>query len=133
LIGAIAKIVLTYTLTGIASFNIKGAAIGTVAAYVVASILNIIAVKRLTGVKFDIMLTYVKPVASALTMSGVVWVSYRILFGFFGNVLSTLVSILIGVAVYCTMLFITKSVRKEELRALPKGGKILNLINKIKK
>ncbi len=132
-IGALVKVVLTYTLTGIQDINVKGAAIGTVAAYIVASTLNIIAVKRITGVKFDLMLTFVKPVASALVMSGMVWLSYRILFGFFGNALSAMISILIGVVVYCAMLFVTKSIRKEELKALPKGGKILNLINKIKK
>ena len=79
------------------------------------------------------MLTYVKPIVSALTMSAIVWVTYRILFGFFGNAVSTLLAILTGVVVYCTMLFITKSIRKEELKALPKGGKILNLINRVKK
>jgi stage V sporulation protein B len=79
------------------------------------------------------MLTFVKPVASALVMSGMVWLSYRILFGFFGNALSAMISILSGVVVYCAMLFVTKSIRKEELKALPKGVKILNLINKIKK
>ena len=125
--------ILTYTLTGIESINVRGAAIGTVAAYIVASTLNIIAVKRLTGVKFDIMLSYVKPIVSALTMSAFVWASYRILFGFFGNSLSTILSVMIGVAAYCAMLFVTKSIRKEELKALPKGGKILNVINRVKK
>lgn len=132
-IGAIAKIVLTYTLTGVESINVKGAAIGTVAAYIVASSLNIIAVKRLTGVKFDITLTYLKPIVSALMMSAVVWFSYRIFFGYLGNAISTILAIAIGVVVYCMMLFITKAIRKEELKALPKGGKILNMINRVKK
>jgi len=133
LAGAVVKVVLTYTLTGISSINVQGAAIGTVGAYIVASAMNIIAVKRLTGVKFDIMLTFVKPITSALIMSAAVWVSFRILFGFFGNALSTVLAILIGVAVYCAMLFATKSIKKEELRFLPKGGKIINLMNRFKK
>lgn len=132
-IGAIVKVVLTYTLTGIESINVKGAAMGTVAAYIVASSLNIVAVKRITGVKFDFMLTYVKPIVSALTMSAAVWVSYRILYGYFGNALSTMVAVLIGVAVYCVMLFVTKAIKKEELRFLPKGGKIMNLLGKVKR
>lgn len=132
-IGAIVKVILTYTLTGVESINVKGAAMGTVAAYIVASSLNIIAVKRYTGVKFDFMLTYVKPVASALVMSAAVWISYRILLGFFGNALSTMLAVMIGAAVYCAMLFATKSIKKEELKSLPKGGKILNLMNKFKK
>jgi stage V sporulation protein B len=132
-IGAVAKVILTYTLTGVADINIRGAAIGTVAAYAIASALNAVAVKRLTGVKFDVMLCCVKPVASALAMSAVVWVAYRILFAFFGNALSTLLSVLLGVAVYCAMLFLTRSVRKEELKVLPKGGKLLNAINRFRK
>ncbi len=132
-IGAIVKVILTYTLTGVESINVKGAAMGTVAAYIIASSLNIIAVKRITGVKFDFMLTYVKPVVSALVMSAAVWISYRILFGFFGNALSTMLAVMIGAVVYCAMLFVTRSIKKEELKSLPKGGKILNLMNKFKK
>ena len=41
-IGAVFKFILTYTLTVIPSINVKGAAIGTVAAYATASILNLI-------------------------------------------------------------------------------------------
>ena len=132
-IGAIIKVILTYTLTGVNSINVRGAAIGTVAAYIVASTLNIIAVKKYTGVKFDFMLTYVKPVVSALVMSGTVWVSYRLLYGFFGNSLSTAIAVLIGALVYCVMLFVTKSIKQEELKFLPKSGKIINLLNRFKK
>ena len=132
-IGAIVKVILTYTLTGVDSINVKGAAMGTVAAYIVASSLNIMAVKKYTGVKFDIMLTYIKPITSALVMSAAVWISYRIFFGFFGNALSTVFAVLIGVTVYGVMLFVTKSIKKEELKVLPKGGKLLNIINKIKR
>lgn len=133
LIGAIAKVMITYALTGVHSINVRGAAIGTVAAYIIASSLNILAVKRITGVKFDVMLTYVKPVASALIMSAVVWASYRILFGFMGNAMSTILAVLIGAAVYCTMLVMTRSIKKEELAVLPKGGKILKFVDKFKK
>lgn len=131
-IGAIAKVVLTYTLTGIDSINVKGAAIGTVAAYIVASSLNIIAVKRYTGVKFDVQLTYIKPIISAVTMSAAVWVSYHLLFGFIGNGLSAVVSILIGASVYAAMLFITKSITNDEIKMLPKGGKLIQIMNKVK-
>ncbi|MDD4122241.1 MAG: polysaccharide biosynthesis protein [Eubacteriales bacterium] len=131
--GAAVKIVLTYTLTGIDSINVKGAAIGTVAAYMVASVLNIIAVKKYTGVRLDTTLTFIKPVGAALVMSASVWISYRILFGVFGNALSTVAAILIGAAVYCAMLFVTKAVKKEELKFLPKSEKILKFMNKIKR
>ena len=114
---------MTYSLTGVNSINVRGAAIGTVAAYIVASSLNIVAVKKYTGVKFDIMLTYVKPVASALVMSGIVWASYRVLYGFFGNALSTVIAVIIGGVVYCAMLFLTKSIKKRRIKGSPKRRK----------
>jgi Membrane protein involved in the export of O-antigen and teichoic acid len=131
-IGAIVKVILTYTLTGIGSINVKGAAIGTVAAYIVASTLNIMAVKRYTGVRFDVKLTYVKPVVSAIAMSAVVWMVYYLLFGTLGNALSTIISIMCGAVAYVMMLFVTKSITNEELKMLPKGGKLIQIMNKIK-
>ncbi len=132
-VGAIVKVILTYTLTGVDSINIRGAAMGTVAAYIVASTLNIMAVKKYTGVRFDIVLTYVKPLLAAFTMSAAVWISYHALIGFLGNALSTAIAVLIGVIVYGSMLVVTKSIQKEELRVLPKGAKILNLIDRLKR
>ena len=131
-IGAIVKIALTYTLTGIDSINVRGAAIGTVAAYIVASTLNIMAVKKYTGVKFDMMLTFMKPIVSALTMSAFVWGGYRILYGFLGNALSTVIAILIGAVVYAAMLFMTKAITNEEIKMLPKGNKLIKVFNRLK-
>ena len=62
LLGAAVKVVLTYTLTGIPSVNIKGAALGTVAAYMTASILNLIAVRKYTKAEFNFSRIVVKPV-----------------------------------------------------------------------
>lgn len=132
-IGALAKVAITYTLTGFMSINVKGAAIGTVVAYMVASSLNIMAVKKYTGARFDVMLTFVKPVTSALVMSGCVWGTYRLLYGFLGNGLSTVISILLGAVVYGVMLFATKAITNEELKLLPKGNKLINVLNKVKR
>ncbi len=54
IITGILKVILTYTLTSIPALNIKGAAIGTVLAFLVGSLLNIWYLKRLTGVKYEL-------------------------------------------------------------------------------
>ena len=71
-IGVIFKVILTFILTGIPAVNVKGAALGTVAAYATASVLNIIAVKRYTGASVDVMKTFGKPFLAALSMGAVV-------------------------------------------------------------
>ena len=51
-IGLIAKFVLTWVLTAIPFMNVKGAVIGSATTYLIAMILDIIAVKKYSGVKF---------------------------------------------------------------------------------
>ncbi|MBN7774161.1 putative polysaccharide biosynthesis protein [Clostridium aminobutyricum] len=133
LIGAIAKVIITYTLTGVEAINIKGAAIGTVAAYIIAATLNVVAVKKYTGAKFDLMLTYIKPFIAALAMSAGAWITHRILFGIMGNAMATIIAIGIAAMVYCIMLFITKAIKKDEIERLPKGKTMIRMADKFKR
>lgn len=130
LIGATAKIIITYTLTGIESINVRGAALGTVAAYILAATLNLIAVKRYTGVRFDVMITVVKPAVSVLIMSVCVLAIHRIALLPLGNALATLVAILVGGVVYVAMLFLTKSITEDEVLLLPKGKKLARIFRR---
>ncbi len=132
-IGAVAKVIITYTLTGVESINIKGAAMGTVAAYIIAATLNVMDVKKYTGAKFDFTLTYIKPIVSTLFMVVAAIFTHRVLFAFIGNALATLFAIGIAGAVYCVMLFITKSIEKEEVAKLPKGNTLIKIIDKFKR
>lgn len=131
-IGAIAKAIITYTLTGVPGINVKGAAIGTVVAYIIASTLNIMAVKKYTGTKFNITLTYVKPALSGLVMGAIVVICYRLLFGFLGNAISTILSIAVGAIVYVVMVLMAKAITDEEIKMLPKGKKLAKIINRFK-
>lgn len=133
LIGAIAKVILTYTLTGIEEINVKGAAIGTVVAYMIAATLNIMAVKKYTGAKFDFILTYIKPVIATLVMAGIAVFVHRVLFGITGNALATMIAICVAGSVYCVMIFATKSIKREEIVNLPKGNTLIKFFDKFKK
>ena len=162
-IGAGCKFVITFVLTGFPDINIKGAAVGTVSAYIIATILNYRAVKIYTGTRFNISLTFFRPIISALAMGGVVAAVYYGIQGAIGsstaslaqiaelahtasegfgrditdtilsNALATIIAILAGAAVYIVMLFVTRAIIPEELRLLPKGEKIYRLYKKITK
>ncbi|MDR3305857.1 MAG: polysaccharide biosynthesis protein, partial [Clostridiales Family XIII bacterium] len=84
-IGAAFKLVLTFTLTGTTLFNVKGAAIGTVAAYAVATLLNYRAVVTYTGTRFDPKLTFVRPLISVAAMGVVSAAVYYAAAGAAGN------------------------------------------------
>ncbi|MEG0919565.1 MAG: polysaccharide biosynthesis protein [Anaerovoracaceae bacterium] len=131
-IGVICKIIITYVLTGISSINVNGAAIGTVTAYAVAAILNIIAVKKYTGTPLNIGVTFIRPLISSVTMGVIVIAIYKLTFGLIGsNSIATLVSVAIGVVVYGIMIFATKSISVEEVSQLPKGDKIAKIVSKV--
>lgn len=129
--GAAAKIALTYILTGIPSINVKGAAIGTVSAYIIASILNLLAVKRFTGTRFDLSMIYLKPGLSALVMGAFAWGAHRLLLGLLGNALATALAILIAAFVYGWMLLKTGAITEDEIRTLPKGEKLAKIASRI--
>jgi stage V sporulation protein B len=132
--GAMVKIGVTWWLAGIYSVNVKGAAIGTVCAYMVAAILNILAVRRHTGTHFDLKMTFLKPGFSALVMGFAALGTYRMSYDFLGsNAFATVIAIGVGALVYVALLFLTRSVTREEVGKMPKGTKILALIDKFQR
>jgi len=157
-VGAGCKFVLTFFLTAIPQVNIQGAASGTVVAYAVATVLNYRAVRIYTGVRFNVKLTFLRPIISALVMGGVVAAVYYgiqhaignsaaslaglaefaseqlhkdMTVAIFANALTTIVAILVGIIVYILMLFVTRAISPEELRLLPKGEKLFRFYKKI--
>ena len=154
-IGACCKLVITYILTGLPLLNIKGAAMGTVTAYVVATVLNYRAVVVHTGTKFDIGLTFVRPVISAAVMGGAAAAVYYSIFNamagsaeslailaseqlhrelsaaILSNAVGVIAAIIIGIIAYIIMLFVSRAIKPEELRLLPKGEKLYQWYRKI--
>ena len=133
LIGMVFKIVITWVLVGIPSINVNGAAVGTVVAYIVAISLNMRAVKKYTGVKVDNTLTFVRPLISSVIMGVFAFGAYKLFMLAGHNSIATLLSVAVGGAIYVIMIFLTKSITKEELSVLPKGDKIAKLVDKFVK
>lgn len=130
-IGAVAKVVITYVLVGIRAFNVNGAPIGTIVCYVIASVLNIKAVEKYTGTKFDFDMTFGKPFVSAAAMGVVVFAAYKVVFLVVkSNTVATLLSICVGVAVYGALILLTKAITKDEIRRLPKGDKLVRILDR---
>ena len=132
LVGMLFKVVISYTLTGIASVNIIGSGIGTVSAYAVASIIEFIYIKKHMQLKLSPKEFIIKPLLTVITMFVVVKLSYGVTVGFLGNALATLISISIGGIVYGLVLLGIGVITKEELMSMPKGEKIYSILRKFK-
>ncbi len=131
-IGVVVKAIATYILTGIPNLNVQGAAIGSSMAYGVIGILNVIAVKKYTGTKFNVKLSVWKPCFSGIVMGVVVLGVYYACRNIIGNSLSTVLAIGIGAAVYGIMLLKTRAIEPHEIKLLPKGEKLAKLLIKFK-
>lgn len=127
-LGAVAKIGVTYVLLGIPSVNVKGAAIGTNAAYLIALLLNMRSLKKETGVRFDIGKTYLKPAAASLIMAVCVFAAYRILSVWMTNGPAVLASIALGVAAYSILAVRMGAVSREEFSAFPGGSFLMKIL-----
>lgn len=102
------KVIFNYTLTSVPALNIQGAAIGTVLAFTIGSLLNIIYLKKLTGVGYEYgRLLKIALVTTLMAVSA--YLSYHFLVGAdIKSHLATLLAMCTGVAVYGILLFIVK-------------------------
>ena len=134
LIGVTVKIIVTWFLTAIPAINILGAATGTVCAYIIASLLDLYAVKKYTGTTFSFKNIMVKPFISCAVMGIGTWGSYHLFYNLLdGSRLATVIAIMIAVIIYVIMIFVTKTITREEVAKLPKGDKLVKILDKFMK
>ena len=72
-----------------------------------------------------------KPIFVSAIMGTIVYFAYRILIGYAGNAISTIVSILIGVILYAILVLVTKMLTKEDIYMIPFGTKIYGILVKL--
>ena len=129
--GAVTKVIFNYVLIIIPAINVKGAVISTIACYVVASLLNLFALKRITKMRLNLMDLLFKPLFASLVMGAVCFGSYKGVFMVISsNTLATIVAVLISMAVYFFVMIFIKGILKEDLYMLPAGGKIVRICEK---
>lgn len=117
LIGCIVKVILTWILIPVKYLNIYGAVIGTISAYVIASILNIILLKGMLKIKLDLYDILIKPSYASIIMIITVMFSYNIIYKCtVSNGISCLLSIFIGGMIYGILVIVFKVFAIEEIK-----------------
>ena len=131
-IGMVFKIAISYTLTAIPEINVIGSALGTVTAYFVAAMLELIYIKKAMNMRLSVKTFFIKPLIIVLIMFISVKLSYSFMIGMLGNTLSTAVSIAIGGIIYIIFTIALGGIRKKELLSMPKGDKVYKVLKKLK-
>ncbi len=121
-----------YVLTAIPALNINGAAWASVLGFVTIGLFNLFAVKKLTGVTYDLKLSVVKPLVCGGIMYAVVVLVYKVCSMAFGNSISTIIAIGAGACVYGIALLKLHAIEPHEIEVLPKGKKLAALLKKLR-
>ncbi|MGI6452623.1 MAG: putative polysaccharide biosynthesis protein [Syntrophomonadaceae bacterium] len=121
LVTGVLKVIFNYSLTSIALLNIRGAALGTVFAFLVGSLLNIYYLRRLTGVVYEAG-RLVKISLATVLMGVLVVLAYQFLVSLqVYSHFATLLAILAGVLVYGVLLLITRELDIAMIKKIIKG------------
>ena len=135
--GGITKIVMNYILVGNPEINIHGAPVSTLCCYLVIVGLNLFFIWKYSVKKPRYLQLFAKPVLASVLMGITVWAAYgftnRALFGahsaYGANAIATMVSILVGVAVYAILVVALRILRAEDVRSIPHGEKLIKLLH----
>ena len=131
-LGAVVKFILNMILITNPNIGIYGASISS---FIYQVIVFVICYRVLNGsinmhIKFREHI--LKPVISVVGMGIIVYVGYSILNIFFGNTISTVLSIVLGAISYCLLILLTKTFSKEDILMIPYGTKIYNILLKLR-
>ena len=130
LLGVILKTVLTWTL--VPYLGIRGAAAGTVCAYLTASVLNWLKIRKELQISCSFALVIGKPCLCTGIMTICTIASFWAISALSGSSsLAALGAILLSVPVYGLLLAATHTVRREELLRIPQGQRIVGLLEKM--
>lgn len=139
LIGVLVKVGLNILLIPV--WDITGAALATVLAYGVATILNLIALHRYTNIQLSLRIFFAKPLLAVFTMSAAVWLTMQgLLLGLHGVIdheriyftVVALNSVIVGVIIYGLTLLRFGAVTRAELSAIPKINRWVSFLDRLK-
>jgi stage V sporulation protein B len=130
-IGALAKIVITYVLVGIHFFNVNGAAIGSVMAYLISALLNYRGLRKYADIELDMKSIFLKPLLAAAVMGVVTVAVYKGAGLIMGNAVSVLLAMMAAVVVYFVTVFLSGAVTKDEIELIPKGDLIYRIADRM--
>lgn len=132
IVSGCVKVAFSWNLTAMPQFGVLGAAFATDTDFAVAAALNLLFLYRY--MRFNMDYGHLLKVAIASAVMGVaVYFSFGAIIGaIHSNTLSALLAICVGVVVYALGILLTKAIKPEDVRTIPKiGPKLAAIIEKI--
>ena len=130
-VGGVVKVVVNLLLVSQPSININGAPVGTLLCYFTVMLLNLLAIKKVTGVTYEFSDFAIKPLFAVLVMGAATMITYDFVIRMgLSYILAMGAAVCVAVAVYGAMIFLVRCIKKEDILLLPRGEKIYAALKK---
>jgi len=131
-IAGLIKFLMNYFLIANPNIRIFGAPFATFICYLIITILNLHQLKKNTGVFPSISSAFTKPLFSSVLCAAGAFLLYKAIGNFVPNLVSTVISVLFGMAIYLISLYFCKGITAKDIEILPFGKKIKKILEKIR-
>ncbi len=131
-VGMVIKIVVNYILVGIPEINIQGANIGSIVCYGFVTVVALFVICRETKIIPDFVSIFVKPLMAGIVCGVTAYFSEIFYDYFFRQRIATIFAVLTAVVFYIIALFIFRAIKREDILQMPKGNKIVKILEKRK-
>ena len=129
-IGIVIKVISTFLFVRIPSINIQGGSVGSLVSHAFILITAIYLLVKHSKVMPNFVSTVIKPaIAAALSAVGA-YFCYMFISNYVHMILATMISILLAGIIYITFLLILRTFTRNELKFLPKGEKVVTILEK---
>jgi stage V sporulation protein B len=136
-IGGILQIALDWFLVGNPDIGIIGSPIGTLSCYFTITVLNLIFIIIKVGKLPNFGKVFVMPALCSGVMAVAAWSIYELLYKAGSGALGVsrlslgvfmVGAILVALVVYLVLIIVTKTITREDMKLLPKGEKLANIL-----
>lgn len=130
-ISLVIHVVILYVMLRVFHMGIYGVLYANILFGLTMCLLNAKSIKRYARYRQEVRKTFLIPMAASAAMGVVAYAVYRLCFGAFGNMISTLVAVAAAVMVYFVLLIKLKGVDAQEMRSMPGGTRLLGAARKL--
>ncbi len=130
--GVIIKLILNIVLVPNPFFGASGAAWASVACHTVAFIIASTALRKYVKLDLPISKIFIKPVIAVTIMGICSYFTYTVMLHFMAEKIATILAITLAIIIYGLAIVSLKIFNKDEILQIPKGEKILKILEKFK-
>ena len=126
------KVATNYLFVSIVSINIRGAAVGSLVAYLFVCVVGMYFLIKRSGIVPDFINTTLKPLIGAIGCGAAAYLSFTLFSSFLGSAVSCVCAIAVAAVVYMLILMILRTFSANEVEMLPKGKNIVTILAKLR-